>query len=84
MQHKQWYKSVNLVLAANRGHKITHRSSLAHPSFRVSLKHKEKQDGDMSNLLLALINAASHLWPHHDNTLPQMGNSMSVKLNDVS
>lgn len=38
MQHKQWHECVKAVLAAHRGHEMTHCPSLAHPSFRVSLK----------------------------------------------
>lgn len=42
-RNRQWYKSVHLHLAANRGFRATQCSSSPRSHFRVSLKQKEKQ-----------------------------------------
>lgn len=42
-RNRQWYKSVHLLLAANRGFGTTQCSSSPCPHFTVSLKEKEKQ-----------------------------------------
>lgn len=47
-RNRQWYKSVHLLLAANRGFRTTQSSSLC-PHFRVSLKQKEKQSNNPNN-----------------------------------